>query len=94
MLGSYADAEEAVQEASVRAWRGLAGYQGTGPFRHWLYRIATTTCLNESVALAFIAALQLLPATQRAVLILREVLGWTARELADPSPRCCATTSR
>lgn len=119
MLGSYADAEEAVQEATMRAWRGLAGYQGTGPLRHWLYRIATTTCLKlinrrgreplastgevawlqpypdvllgqltdddadpaavverrESVALAFIAALQLLPATQRAVLILREVLG-------------------
>jgi RNA polymerase sigma-70 factor (ECF subfamily) len=127
MLGSYADAEEAVQEATVRAWRGLAGYQGTGPLRHWLYRIATTTCLKminrrdrdpltstaevawlqpypdalldqltdhdadpaavverrESVALAFVAALQLLPASQRAVLILREVLGWPAREVAD-----------
>lgn len=127
MLGSYADAEEAVQETTVRAWRGLAGFQGSGPLRHWLYRIATTTCLKminrrgrdpltstaevvwlqpypdtlldqltdhdadpaavverrESVALAFIAALQLLPATQRAVLILREVLGWPAREVAD-----------
>jgi RNA polymerase sigma-70 factor (ECF subfamily) len=127
MLGSYADAEEAVQEATLRAWRGLAGYQGTGPLRHWLYRITTTTCLKminrrgrdpiastaevawlqpypdtlldeladtdadpaaiaerrESVALAFVAALQLLPATQRAVLILREVLGWSAREVAD-----------
>jgi RNA polymerase sigma-70 factor (ECF subfamily) len=127
MLGSYADAEEAVQEATVRAWSGLGGYRGTGPLRHWLYRIATTTCLKminrrgrdpvasaaevawlqpypdllldqlvdgdadpaavverrESVALAFVAALQLLPATQRAVLILREVLGWSAREVAD-----------
>lgn len=127
MLGSYTDAEEAVQEAMVRAWRGLGGYQGTGPLRHWLYRIATTTCLKminrrgrdplsstaevawlqpypevfldqladgdadpaavverrESVALAFVAALQLLPATQRAVLILREVLCWPAREVAD-----------
>jgi RNA polymerase sigma-70 factor, ECF subfamily len=127
MLGSYADAEEAVQEATVRAWRGLGGYQGTGPLRHWLYRIATTTSLKminrrgrdpvastaevawlepypdvlldqlvdgdadpaavverrESVSLAFVAALQLLPATQRAVLILREVLGWSAREVAD-----------
>jgi len=126
MLGSYTDAEEAVQEATVRAWRGLGGYQGTGPLRHWLYRITTTTCLKmigrrardplasttgvawlqpypdtlldelpaddadpatiaerrESVALAFIAALQLLPATQRAVLILREVLGWPARDVA------------
>jgi RNA polymerase sigma-70 factor (ECF subfamily) len=126
MLGSYTDAEEAVQETTVRAWRGLAGYQATGPLRHWLYRIATTTCpkminrrgrdplantaevawlqpypdvlldqltdgddpaavveRRESVALAFVAALQLLPATQRAVLILREVLGWSAREVAD-----------
>jgi RNA polymerase sigma-70 factor (ECF subfamily) len=127
MLGSYADAEEAVQEAMVRAWRGLGGYQGTGPLRHWLYRITTTTCLKminrrgrdplasmaevawlqtypdalldefpaidadpativerrESVALAFVAALQLLPATQRAVLILREVLGWPARDVAE-----------
>jgi RNA polymerase sigma-70 factor (ECF subfamily) len=127
MLGSYGDAEDAVQEATVRAWRGLGGYQGTGPLRHWLYRIATTTCLKminrrgrdpltstaevawlqpypdalldeladhsadpaaiaerrESVALAFVAALQLLPASQRAVLILREVLGWPARSVAD-----------
>jgi RNA polymerase sigma-70 factor (ECF subfamily) len=127
MLGSYTDAEEAVQEATLRAWRGLNGYQGTGPLRHWLYRITTTTCLKminrrgrdpltstaevawlqpypdtlldeipaddadpatiaerrESIALAFVAALQVLPATQRAVLILREVLGWPAREVAD-----------
>jgi RNA polymerase sigma-70 factor (ECF subfamily) len=127
MLGSYTDAEEAVQEATLAAWRGLGGYQGTGPLRNWLYRITTTTCLKminkrrrdpltdtaevawlqpypdalldqlptddadpaaiterrESVALAFIAALQLLPATQRAVLILREVLDWPAREVAD-----------
>jgi RNA polymerase sigma-70 factor (ECF subfamily) len=127
MLGSYTDAEEALQEATVRAWRGLSGYQGTGPLRHWLYRITTTTCLKminrrgrdpltstaevawlqpypdvlldelpaddadpaaiaerrESVALAFVAALQLLPATQRAVLILREVLAWPARDVAD-----------
>jgi RNA polymerase sigma-70 factor (ECF subfamily) len=126
MLGSYADAEEAVQDAMVRAWRGLPGYQGTGPLRHWLYRITTTTCLKminkqkrepvtsadvawlqpypdvlldrladadtdpaaivdrrESVALAFIAALQLLPGTQRAVLILRDVLAWPSREVAD-----------
>jgi RNA polymerase sigma-70 factor (ECF subfamily) len=127
MLGSFADAEEAVQEAILRAWRGLGGYRGTGPLRHWLYRITTTTCLKminrrrrdpltdtadiawlqpypdvllddlpadgcdpaviaeqrDSVALAFIAALQLLPATQRAVLILREVLDWPAREVAD-----------
>jgi RNA polymerase sigma-70 factor, ECF subfamily len=127
MLGSYTDAEDAVQEATLRAWRGLGGFQGTGPLRHWLYRISTTTCLKminrrgrdpltatsdvswlqpypdalldelpvgdadpaaivdrrQSVALAFIAALHLLPATQRAVLILREVLDWPAREVAD-----------
>jgi RNA polymerase sigma-70 factor, ECF subfamily len=127
MLGSYTDAEDAVQETLTRAWRGVGGFQGTAPLRHWLYRISTTTCLKminrrgrdplisaaevawlqpypdgllaelpaddpdpaavverrESVALAFIAALQLLPATQRAVLILREVLGWPARDVAD-----------
>jgi RNA polymerase sigma-70 factor (ECF subfamily) len=126
MLGSYTDAEEAVQEALVRAWRGLHGYQGAAPMRHWLYRITTTTCLKminrrgrdpvstrevawlqpypdalldqltdadadpaaiiegrESVALAFVAALQLLPGTQRAVLILRDVLAWPSRDVAD-----------
>jgi RNA polymerase sigma-70 factor (ECF subfamily) len=126
MLGSYADAEEAVQDAMLRAWKGLGGYEGRAPIRHWLYRITTTTCLKminrrgrepaisadvawlqpypdalldqltdsgadpaaivdrrESVALAFIAALQLLPGTQRAVLILREVLGWPAQQVAD-----------
>jgi RNA polymerase sigma-70 factor (ECF subfamily) len=126
MLGSYHDAEEATQEALLRAWRGLAGYTGAGPLRHWLYRITTTTCLKmierrpripattaevthlqpypdllldqltdpdadpaaiaerrESVALAFIAALQRLPGTQRAVLILRDVLTWPARDVAD-----------
>ncbi|WP_245665427.1 RNA polymerase subunit sigma-70 [Actinoplanes subtropicus] len=127
MLGSYHDAEEALQETLLRAWQGLGGYEGRAPLRHWLYRIATTTCLKtinrrgrepitttldvawlqpypdalldqltdpdadpaaivdrrESVALAFIAALQLLPGTQRAVLILREVLGWPAQQVAD-----------
>lgn len=127
MLGSYHDAEEALQETLLRAWRGLAGYEGRAPLRHWLYRITTTTCLKminrrardpiatavdvswlqpypdtlmdqlvdtdadpaavadrrESVTLAFIAALQVLPATQRAALILREVLGWPAQQVAD-----------
>ena len=126
MLGSYHDAEEATQEALLRAWRGLATFEGRAPLRHWLYRIATTTCLNmragrtrlpvgfaevshltpypddlldqlpaadadpaaiaerrESVSLAFVAVLQCLPATQRAVLILRDVLSWPATEVAD-----------
>jgi RNA polymerase sigma-70 factor, ECF subfamily len=127
MLGSYHDAEEALQESLLRAWQGLRGFEGRAPLRHWLHRITTTTCLKiinrrardpiastldvawlqpypdalldqltdldadpaviidrrESVALAFIAALQLLPATQRAVLILREVLGWPAQQVAD-----------
>lgn len=126
MLGSFHDAEEATQETLLRAWRALPSFEGRAPLRHWLYRIATTTCLNviaararrpglapaeitwlqpypdelidqlpagdpdpaalaerrESVRLAFIAALQALPATQRAVLILRDVLAWSAAEVA------------
>jgi RNA polymerase sigma-70 factor (ECF subfamily) len=126
MLGSYADADDAVQESLLRAWRGLAGFEGRSPLLHWLYRITTTTCLKvierrnrtpvssvdvawlepypdtvldqladhdadpaaivdrrESVTLAFIMALQLLPGTQRAVLILREVLDWPAQQVAE-----------
>lgn len=126
MLGSYADAEDAMQEALLLAWRGLGGYEGRAPLRHWLYRITTTTCLKminrrgrepattggvawlqpypdvlldqaidaeadpaavidrrASVALAFITAMQVLPASQRAVLILRDVLCWSSREVAD-----------
>jgi RNA polymerase sigma-70 factor, ECF subfamily len=126
MLGSYADADDALQDSLLRAWRGLAGFQERAPLPHWLYRITTTTCLKaierrnrrpetvaditwlqpypdlrldeladpnadpaatvdrrESVALAFIAALQLLPATQRAVLILRDVLQWPSRDVAE-----------
>jgi RNA polymerase sigma-70 factor, ECF subfamily len=140
MLGSVQDAEDALQEALIRAWRGLPKFEGRSSLRSWLYRIATNTSLDaierrpkrilpvdygppaddavvgepltesvwiepypdetlgiedgyaspdaryeqrESVELAFIAALQLLPATQRAVLILREVLGFSAQETAD-----------
>jgi len=117
MLGSFHDAEEATQEALLRAWRKLDTFESRAPLGHWLYRIATTTCLNmitsrgrqpstteipwlepypddlldpagiaerrESVRLAFIAALQALPATQRAALILRDVLAWPAAEVAD-----------
>jgi RNA polymerase sigma-70 factor (ECF subfamily) len=129
MLGSVQDAEDALQEALLGAWRGLAGFEGRGPLRAWLYRITTNACLRlaerrprrllsadygpafsqtgdlgepvaepvwlepyptpegryelrESVELAFVAALQHLPATQRAVLILREVLGFSAAETA------------
>jgi len=130
MLGSFHDAEDAMQETLLRAWRHLHTFQGRGPLRAWLYRIATTTCLKllassqrhrvaarsdgadvpwlepypdrllddlpdtgpdpaavaeqrESVALAFVVALQQLTARQRAVLVLREVLGWSAAEVAE-----------
>jgi RNA polymerase sigma-70 factor (ECF subfamily) len=126
MLGSLDDADEAIQESLLRAWRALDTYQGRAPLRHWLYRITTTTSLKairgrarrpipagevshlqpypdryldqlndagsdpaaiverrESVALAFITALQRLPATPRAALVLRDVLGWSAREVAE-----------
>jgi RNA polymerase sigma-70 factor, ECF subfamily len=141
MLGSVSDAEDALQESLLRAWRGLPGFEGRGSLRAWLYRIATTTCLKaierrpkrvlpvdfgpaaprherpgaplvesvwvepypdellagghgtvapdaryeerEAVELAFIAALQKLPARQRAVLILCDVLGFSGAEAAD-----------
>jgi RNA polymerase sigma-70 factor (ECF subfamily) len=126
MLGSLDDADEAMQDALLRAWRALDTYRGQAPLRHWLYRITTNASralLNkrsrqpvptgeishlqpypdrlldrladadtdpaaaaerrESVALAFITALQRLPASQRAVLILREVLAYRADEVAN-----------
>src|SRR6478672_5297809 len=141
MLGSVHDAEDALQEALLRAWRGLSGFEGRSSLRSWLYTIATNTSLNviekrpkrvlpidygppadphegpgepivesvwvepypddkvgledgfaapearyeqrESIELAFVAALQNVPANQRAVLILREVLGFSAKESAD-----------
>jgi RNA polymerase sigma-70 factor, ECF subfamily len=135
MLGSVHDADDALQEVLLRAWRGLGGFDSSKPLRPWLYRIATNVCLDhvarrparmlpldggtpsapadgpgqpltdfawlepypdegtagpeeryeqrETVELAFIAALQHLPATQRAVLILRDVLGFSAREVAQ-----------
>jgi RNA polymerase sigma-70 factor (ECF subfamily) len=140
MLGSNADAEDALQEALVRAWRGLGGYEGRSSLRSWLYTIATNSCLKiierrparvlpidygpaadphddpgapvgesqwlepypaagllsaelltpearyeqrESVELAFIAALQYLPPSQRAALILRDVLGFSGAETAN-----------
>jgi RNA polymerase sigma-70 factor, ECF subfamily len=136
MLGS-ADAEDAVQETFIRAWRAYDSFEGRSALRSWLYRIATNVCFDmlesrkrrarpmdlgpagapivenlrtpdqlwiepmpdgrvvpegdpaevvgarESVRLAFVAALQQLPARQRAVLILCEVLKWKAAEVAE-----------
>ena len=140
MLGSFQDAEDALQDTWLAAWQALAGFEGRASLRTWLYRIATNRCLNarrsagrrqakewnvpnveppeptrlgevvwlepypdarlegaigapvgpearyeqtESISLAFVTALQLLPPRQVAVLILRDVLGFHAGEVAD-----------
>ena len=142
MLGSLHDAEDALQDALLRAWRALGRFERRSSLRSWLYKIATNSCLDvigkrpkrvlpidygppadphdgpagqpvvesvwvepypderlgvedgfagpearyelrESVELAFVAALQNLPANQRAALILREVLGFSAQDAAD-----------
>ena len=139
MLGSGFEAEDAAQEAIVRAWKNRESFEGRSALRSWLYRIATNVCLDmlrsklrrarpmelgpssmaatavlstlpeeawvtpvadrsvlddaadpaevvaakESIRLAFVAALQHLPAKQRAVLILREVIKWQASEVAE-----------
>ena len=120
MLGSPQDAEDIVQETLLRAWRGLKSYEPRAPFTSWLYRIATSGCLDElerrprrpqpvqpypdtplnaadapafdpaaryalreGLELGLLTAIQQLPGPQRAVLILRDVLGWTSPEVAD-----------
>ena len=140
MLGSLQDAEDALQDTLLAAWRGLDGYEGRASIRTWLYRIATNRCLDalraarrrpakewdipgvepppptgvtevvwlepypdtllddvtgmplgpearyeqtESISLAFVTALQLLPPRQLAVLVLRDVLGFHAKEVAE-----------
>jgi RNA polymerase sigma-70 factor (ECF subfamily) len=128
MLASYEDAEDAVQETFLRAWRNRDGLDEIENFRAWLYRIATNVCLDalrkrsrvaarsatpaevpwlqpypdqlldevvaeadepdvrtvdrETVELVFLVALQNLPARQRATLIARDVLGWSAKDTA------------
>jgi RNA polymerase sigma-70 factor (TIGR02960 family) len=140
MLGSFQDAEDALQDTLLAAWQGFGGFEGRASLRTWLYRIATNRCLNarrsarrrsarewdmagveppeptglgeivwlepfpdallegainrplgpearyeqtESISLAFVTALQVLPPRQLAVLILRDVLGFRANEVAD-----------
>jgi RNA polymerase sigma-70 factor (TIGR02960 family) len=140
MLGSLQDAEDALQDTLLSAWQGLDGFEGRASLRTWLYRIATTRCLNarrsasrrpakewdlpeyeppeptrlgevvwlepypdvllggaidaplgpearyeqtESISLAFVTALQVLPPRQLAVVVLRDVLGFHANEVAD-----------
>jgi RNA polymerase sigma-70 factor (ECF subfamily) len=134
MLGSFDQAEDLVQETLLRAWRGLAGFEGRSTVGTWLYRIATNACLDhlesrarrlpliespqsaeshpvdwiqpypdrlldqiaasqsgpdtlviarETIELAYLAAIQYLPSKQRAILILRDALGWSAKETAN-----------
>jgi RNA polymerase sigma-70 factor (ECF subfamily) len=138
MLGSASEAEDAVQETMLRAWRAQDSFEGRASLRSWLFRIATNVCFDslgsrqrrarpmdlrpsslpaapigaaladsvwigpvsdsrvlaegdpadvisarESVRLAFVATLQLLPPRQRAVLVLRDVLCWPAAEAAE-----------
>ncbi|GAB3828754.1 sigma-70 family RNA polymerase sigma factor [Dactylosporangium cerinum] len=140
MLGSFQDAEDALQETLLAAWQGLDGFQERASLRTWLYRIATNRCLNarrsasrrpakewdmpnveppeptrlsevvwlqpypdallesafdappgpearyeqtETISLAFVTALQVLPPRQLAVLVLRDVLGFHANEVAE-----------
>ncbi len=138
MSGSVSDADDMLQESIIRAWKGIGRFEGRASLRTWLYKVATSACLEaldrkagrvmptelgpasvdgrigpprldlpwlepcpadfyedvpvspearytarESVALAFMVALQVLPAKQRAILLLHDVLGWQASECAE-----------
>jgi RNA polymerase sigma-70 factor (ECF subfamily) len=127
MLGSFEDAEDAVQETLLRAWRRRETFEGRSTFRAWLYRIATNACLDllarrrpepatggevpwlqpypdrlldelraddadqpeavalaqETIELAYVVAVQHLAPRPRAVLVLRDVLGWPAKDVAE-----------
>lgn len=97
MLGSVQDAEDIFQDTLLAAWQGIGGFDGRSSLRTWLYRIATNRCLNarrsagrraryertEAISLAFVTALQVLPPRQVAVLVLRDVLGFSANEVAE-----------
>ena len=148
MLGSFHDAEDVLQDALVKAWRGMKSYDQRSTFSTWIYRVTTNACLDalrtrrrrvlpqdvgdardpqdglgeqqhdvpwlepypdaqlrgsddpaaamelrESVRLAFVRALQILPPRQRAVLILRDVLDWTASEVASTLGTSVAATN-
>src|ERR671933_629216 len=87
ILGSIQDAEDAVQETLLAAWRGLDDYQDRDALRAGLAENApgpeARYETKEAVTLAFVAALQRLPPRQRAVLVLRDVLGFRAAEVAE-----------
>ena len=125
ILGSLHDADDALQETMLRAWRSIDRFQPQAPLSAWMYRIATNVCLRmlerrrresgaavdahlepypdrllkdlpstapgpeetveerDRIGLAFVTAMQLLPAKQRVTVVLRDVLGWSAREVAE-----------
>jgi RNA polymerase sigma-70 factor (TIGR02960 family) len=139
MLASYDEADDAVQESFLRAWRSRDSLDDQSMFRAWLYRIATNVCLDllrtrsrrltslhsfrdvpwlqpypdaqldevasdalgpdaasierETIELTFLAALQVLPPRQRAALVLRDVLGWSANETAEMLDTSVAATN-
>src|SRR5215475_14057282 len=88
MLGSVHDADDALQETMLRAWRAIDRFEPRAELSSWLYRIATNVCLRMierrgTIGIAFVTAVQLLPPSQRAALVVRDVPGSSARETAD-----------